>query len=461
MDAKTLRLTVDVDHPGAPFPRIHEGRYEVDPVTQDLVPLPEFVREAAHRAGVRLLRVGIGCWLPTKDPDPADVGEREWFLGSTLDDTRDPAMYRWTHLDHNLSACRELSVELLLSVDYMPASLARAGTQPDLLEIMQLAAPDYTFPDGIRNAPPADPEVFAAACVQLIRHVEESGVPIRLIELWNEPDLTLFYAGTYEEYLDMYRAFARAIAPLGYPVGGPSWAGVLDAETWLGRFTADVAREGVPLDFYSFHRYPRSLRGIQERCREVRAALDAAGLDATTLVLDEWGWALDDPARYGTVADAAFVTGALVRMADLGVTEQTHVLLIDPAGSDEIAGLVRRDGVPNPVWHTLVAFEEFQATPHRLAVDGVPDGSTDLTVLAGSAGDNLTVLLANTGEAPLRIRLECGPLRHPQVQELTEQSFALGGWQDVATGGDDDALEFTLGHGTVARVRGTRREART
>jgi hypothetical protein len=31
----------------------------------------------------------------------------------------------------------------------------------------------------------------------------------------------------------------------------------------------------------------------------------------------------------------------------------------------------------------------------------------------------------------------------------------------VATGGDDDALEFTLGHGTVARVRGTRREART
>lgn len=448
-------MTVDVDHPGVRFPRIHEGRYEVDPVTQDLVPLPAFVRDAAVRAGVRLLRIGVGCWLPTKDPDPADLGDREWFLGSTLEHTRDPAMYRWTHLDRNLSVCRELGADLLLSVDSMPASLARPGAQPDLLEILRLAAPDYTFPDGVRNAPPADPAVFAAACVELVRHVEASGVRIRLVELWNEPDLALFYAGTYEEYLEMYRAFALAIAPLGYPVGGPSWSGVLDAQDWLDRFTRDVARDGIPMDFYSFHRYPRSLAALEERCREVRAALDSVGLTETALVLDEWGWALDDPARHGTVADAAFVAGALVRMADLGVTEQTHILLIDPAGSESIAGLVRRDGVPNPVWHALVAFEEFQATPHRLPVEG---GTDDLTVLAGRGEHDITVLLAHTGDEPTRIRLSLGALRDARIEELTEHSYALGGWQDVATGGDDEALEFTLGHGTVARVRGTRRE---
>lgn len=447
-------MTVDVAHPGSPFPRIHEGRYEVDPVTQDLVPLPLAVKDAAMRAGVRLLRIGVGCWLPTKDPDPGDVIDREWFLGRTLEDTRDPALYNWTHLDRNLSVCRELDAELLLSVDYMPASLARPGEQKHLGDMLRLAAPDYTFPDGVRNAPPADPEVFAAACVELVRHVESSGVRIRLVELWNEPDLALFYSGTYEEFLETYRAFARAIAPLGYPVGGPSWSGVLDAQDWLTRFTQDVARDGIPFDYYSFHRYPRSLGALEERCREVRAALDDAGLPRAELVLDEWGWALDDPARHGTVADAAFVAAALVRMADLGVTVQTHILLIDPAGSEAIAGLVRRDGVPNPVWHALVAFDEFQSTPHRLTVDGAPD---DLTVLAGSEGDEVTVLIAHTGAAPVRVRLDCGPLG-AHAEELTEVSFAHGGWQPIASFEDDEDLEFTIGHGTVVRVRGTRRE---
>src|SRR5688572_30667450 len=129
-----MRVTIETARPGAPFPRIHEGRYEVDPErTGGLVNPTQLFVENVAAAGVRLLRVGVGIWYPGQEPTEQQLVEREWFHGSSLDDVEREELYNWTHLDRVLDVCINLDCDVLLSIDYMPASLADAKS-PEMPE---------------------------------------------------------------------------------------------------------------------------------------------------------------------------------------------------------------------------------------------------------------------------------------------------------------------------------------
>ena len=458
MQHTDLRVPVTLSAPGAPFPPIHQGRYEVDLVTAGLTPPAPEVVAAVARSGVRVLRVGVGCWLPSKDPDPADVAIREWFTGSTLADTDDESCYRWEHLDRNIDACAAFGCEVLLAVDYMPATLARPAENFSLPPEIAAAIPsDYTFPDGVRTAPPADPEVFAAAARRLVDHVAARGVTIRGVELWNEPDLPIFYSGSYDEWIAMYRPFSRLMAAGGYRVGGPSWAGLLEPESWVHRFISDVAGEGLPLDFYSFHRYGRTVEKILTTCREVRSALDAAGLADTEAWIDEWGWALDDAPFFGTVGNAAFVAACLMAMPSVGIGLQTNILLVDPLPPEfgRFHGLVRQNGEPNPVYWTIDAFERFGKTPRVVALAVEESGAA---VIGGvdDSGERMTVLLANPTPEPLEVCLdiEGGRVVSPAVEVLTQDGFDRhAGWAaGAATAATSSEVVVALEPWSLARL---------
>ena len=455
MAAHPTDVALDPAAAGLAFPPIHEGRYEVDPWSTGLrVPVPPGVRAAVSAAGVRLLRVGMGCWLPGQDPDPSTYPDREWFHGTTLEDTEDDSLYHWTHLDRNLEICRDLDVELLLCFDYMPKSLARPGGKKKVPLLLRPFAPsDYQFANGVREAPPLHPEVFAAACVKALEHVKQSGVRVRYVELWNEPDLPFFYAGTYAEYFSMYAAFAPAVSAAGYRVGGPSWA-AMDEKEWLTAFLRDCKAQGVPLDFYSFHRYQDSVSKVLERCHEVRRALDDAGLAGTEAVLDEWGYDLRDPLYMGTVGGAAFIASCLMQLPAAGIAAQTHVLLVDPldASVGRMHGLTTKDGDANPISFCMEAFEQFQSTPHRIAT------GCDDVVLAGvdASGATMTVLLTNPDKKKSRsfqVRL-AGTQGVGKVRHLTQSSFdEVRGWTtgaQVELG--EHALEIELAPESLAVV---------
>ena len=439
-------VVLDTSQAGDPFPPIHEGRYEVDPWATKLTPatMTDGFRDAVRRAGVRLLRVGVGCWLPGQDPDPSTLVDREWFTGTTLADVDDPANFNWTHLDRNLDVCLALDCEVLLSVDSMPTSLARKAPQIELPDALKPFAPEgYTFMDGVRNAPAADPEVFAAASLVLLRHVEERGVRIRYVELWNEPDLPIFYSGTFEEWWAMYVPFAHAVHAAGYKVGGPSWAFALGPELWLEQIVKRAVAEQVPLDFYSFHRYSDRTEEIVERCQQVRMVLDQVGLKGTELLLDEWGYDLRQAPVFGTVRNAAFVATCMMQFPDAGVAAQTNVLLIDPfEGMGRLHGITRKDGNPNPLFYAIEAFERFQATPHRIRT------AADSRVLAGvdAGGRRLSVIAANPDESPLAIALSLGRGKGTGVlRRLTQSGFdASGAPAEEAITLGSDSLDITL-----------------
>jgi len=72
-------------------------------------------------------------------------------------------------------------------------------------------------------------------------------------EVWNEPNLDGFWAGSQEDYYRLYAHAARAIKSVdpAFRVGGPATAGA----AWLPEFIAWCHWNGVPLDFVSTHSY--------------------------------------------------------------------------------------------------------------------------------------------------------------------------------------------------------------
>ena len=86
--------------------------------------------------------------------------------------------------------------------------------------------------------------------------------------MYNEPDLPMFFSGTWDEYLQMYKYGVLGIKE-GDPdavVGGPASAFIGEH---LDEFLDFVTSEDLPLDFFSFHSYgtiyPWQIQAVREK----------------------------------------------------------------------------------------------------------------------------------------------------------------------------------------------------
>jgi xylan 1,4-beta-xylosidase len=77
-------------------------------------------------------------------------------------------------------------------------------------------------------------------------------------EVWNEPNLDIFWTGSQAEYFKLYETTARAIKQVSpdYRVGGPATAG----NGWISETIEFAAQHRLPLDFISTHDY--GVKGI-------------------------------------------------------------------------------------------------------------------------------------------------------------------------------------------------------
>ena len=99
-------------------------------------------------------------------------------------------------------------------------------------------------------------------------------------EVWNEPNLAVFWPGTLNEYLRLYDEAALAIKAVDprLRVGGPATA----AGEWIELLAAHAASSGVPLDFVSTHTYGNLPL-------DLRPALRRHELGAIPIWWTEWG----------------------------------------------------------------------------------------------------------------------------------------------------------------------------
>ncbi|MCK6488126.1 MAG: beta-xylosidase [Planctomycetes bacterium] len=143
---------------------------------------------------------------------------------------------------------------------------------------------------GGHGAMPNDLSAWSELVTRTVRHWQEryghDEVRLWYFEVWNEPNLKVFFNGGYSDYLALYEATARAVKlcdPL-LRVGGPATSnyvcdgrfngeregdsgrrvdlneGNIDQQewqpVWVERFLAWAGEHGVPVDFVSTHPYP-------------------------------------------------------------------------------------------------------------------------------------------------------------------------------------------------------------
>jgi xylan 1,4-beta-xylosidase len=111
---------------------------------------------------------------------------------------------------------------------------------------------------GINNSMPKDDNAwkdFIKAFIHyLIHRYGKDEVVSWYFEVWNEPNIFVFFKGSKKDYFHLYEITARAIKEVdpAIKVGGPSTA----LCGWLPEFIEFTKTNNVPLDFVSTHYYP-------------------------------------------------------------------------------------------------------------------------------------------------------------------------------------------------------------
>jgi xylan 1,4-beta-xylosidase len=164
-------------------------------------------------------------------------------MGVYFEDKQGRPVYNWQYVDLLHDFLLEIGVRPFVELSFMPQPLA-SGT-----------ASIFWWKGNI--TPPKSHEKWAGLVEAFVAHsIERYGreeVARWYFEVWNEPNLDVFFAGKQGDYFALYDHTARAIkkACPECRVGGPATAG----NAWIPEMIAHCQKADVPLDFVSTHDY--------------------------------------------------------------------------------------------------------------------------------------------------------------------------------------------------------------
>jgi xylan 1,4-beta-xylosidase len=179
--------------------------------------------------------------------------------------------FDFTRVDALYDQVLALGLRPVVELSFMPAAVARDPQQT-------------VFAYRGIISPPANWAEWRQLVGELARHLVERYGAVEVaqwaFEVWNEPNLAVFWPGSREEYLRLYDEAARAIRAVDprLRVGGPASA----AGEWVELLAAHAAAQGVPLDFVSTHTYGNLPL-------DVRPALKRHGFGGIPAWWTEWG----------------------------------------------------------------------------------------------------------------------------------------------------------------------------
>ena len=260
--------------------------------------------------------------------------------------------------------------------------------------------------------PPQDFKQWGSLAGGLAQHlVDRYGareVAQWFFEVWNEPNLKMFWTGTRKEYFKLYKHTARALKDVdpGLQVGGPATA----QNAWITEFLDFCQTRRLPVDFVSTHHYPTDIADYENADTETRLAHSRRSImrewaqnarrraGERPLYYTEWNSSADprDP-RHDEPYAAAFVVKTALEASGVAdgysfwafsdIFEEDYFPSVPFHGG---FGLLNLHGIAKP------AYRAFEILHHlgneRLLVDGLHD-TVDASVIRG--GDTITVLLTN------------------------------------------------------------------
>ncbi len=152
--------------------------------------------------------------------------------------------YSFFNIDSIFDFLLSIGMKPFLELGFMPTALA-SGTQT-------------CFHYKANVTPPADYAEWENLIRALTEHlVERYGIEeVRtwFFEVWNEPNLNYFWAGTQQEYFELYEHAVRAVKSVDAQlrVGGPATS----VNAWIPDMLNFCRSNNVPIDFVSTHHYP-------------------------------------------------------------------------------------------------------------------------------------------------------------------------------------------------------------
>jgi len=290
---------------------------------------------------------------------------------------------------------------------------------------------------------------FTAHCVKRYGISEVSGWKF---EVWNEPNIA-FWAGSQEEYFELYRQSAMAIRSVDkrLQVGGPSTA-QLD---WIPDLIHYCADKNVPLDFVSSHVYPddpqKHIFGkdnlytfeqvIPRGVKLVKEQVEASAMPHLPVWITEWS--SQNPAFItDTIRNCAGLAEAMSYWTFSNVFEESGV----PSGLfNSTFGMLDQWGIARPSLHAFALMHKLGATQLHtgdgpaLATRGA-DGSMSVLVWnlipakdsSSMANGNPAAAGAGTGHsdgAELTVNLRLSGLAGPKQVQVSRIGAGVGSAQ--------------------------------
>jgi xylan 1,4-beta-xylosidase len=242
------------------------------------------------------------------------------------------------------------------------------------------------------NTVPPDFAKYAQFVQHIVMHYNQgwaSGFTygIKYFEIWNEPDFRPFWAGTPDQYHDLYKTIALAIKATDSTalVGGPAISTFNDKTGLRATFLQYLKDNKVPLDFYSFHKYTNKSQDPMDFAREAqsyRADLDKYGFTSTQIVNSEYESSLEgDVMLGGEAGHAAFLADALIYMQNGPVDKATSYMTIGSTPTKESLA--------------FGAISKLNATPSRLCGQGGDDNGFGVIAGLSKSSPELHVVIAN------------------------------------------------------------------
>ena len=316
----------------------------------------------------------------------------------TLIRHRGKFLYSFFNADQICDFLLSIGMRPFVELSFMPEALASGG--------------QTVFNYRANVTPPRDYKQWAALVGRLTSHwVARYGArEVRewYFEVWNEPNLKEFWAGTREGYFELYRHTVEAIKEVDAElrVGGPATA----KNEWVEEFLNFCEKNNLPADFVTTHHYPTDAFGeegddteaqlsksrrsvLREQAQDVRRRARGKPVYYT-----EWNTSSNprDPLHDEPYA-AAFIIKTVLEANGLvegygfwtfsDIFEENYFPSVPFHGG---FGLMNLHGIPKPAYR---AFELL----HRLGTEALLVDGRHATVDAWVVrkGHALTVLLVN------------------------------------------------------------------
>ena len=195
-------------------------------------------------------------------------------------DENDPASYDFEYTDKYVQAAESVGSKVFYRLGAMIEHYKKVGTFP-----------------------PKDFAKWARICEHIIRHYNEGWADgyrygLEYWEIWNEPECknadgsTPCWQGTMEEFLEFFTIAAKHLKAC-FPelkIGGPAFCSCMRDHLNHMFFDA-LKKEGIVLDFFSFHGYysnPSTYIRDGEHAYELLCEYGVEG--KTELILNEWNY---------------------------------------------------------------------------------------------------------------------------------------------------------------------------